>query len=104
MVTLACALACSIRSGAALIATLIYRSKARKMKDLIYKQWADQFENLSVEILEKFSRCQPLTCNKAIIRQIPQFGNVTLLHLAVIAEAKLFIGQRAVQNVLNSIW
>jgi transient receptor potential cation channel subfamily M protein 6 len=90
--------------GAALIATLLNKRKARKEKDLRYNEWADQFENLAVEILEKFYRTHPSECTKAIIREIPQFGNVTWLHLAVMAEAKYFIAQRAVQNVLSSIW
>jgi hypothetical protein len=90
--------------GAALIATLVYKSKARKEKDLKFNNWADQFENLAVEILGKFYRRYPSECTKAIIREIPQFGNVTWLHLAVMAEAKLFIAQHAVQTVLSSIW
>ncbi|CAF1272530.1 unnamed protein product [Adineta steineri] len=89
---------------AALIATLLYKSKAEKEKDIRYNEWGYQFENLAVQILEKFYRLHPSQCNQAIIREIPQFGNVTWLHLAVMAEAKLFIAQRAVQNVLNSIW
>ncbi len=93
-----------MNEGAALIATLLYKSKTRKEKDLRYNGWADQFENLAVEILEKFYRTYPSECTKAIIREIPQYGNVTWLHLAVMAEAKLFIAQRAVQNVLSSIW
>lgn len=82
----------------------MYKSKARKEKDLKYNQWADEFESLANEILEKFYRTYPLECTKAIIREIPQYGNLTWLHLAVMAEAKLFIAQRAVQNVLGSIW
>ncbi|UJR07492.1 hypothetical protein I4U23_011781 [Adineta vaga] len=89
---------------AALTATLLYKSKARKEKDLRYNEWANQFESLAVQILDKFYRLHPSECTKAIIREIPQFGNVTWLHLAVMAEAKLFIAQRAVQNVLSSIW
>lgn len=87
-----------------MIATLLYKSQARKKKNSKYNNWADQFENLAVEILEKFYRKYPSDCTKAIIREIPQFGNVTWLHLAVMAEAKLFIAQPAVQNVLSSIW
>ncbi|CAF1418808.1 unnamed protein product [Adineta ricciae] len=89
---------------AALIATLLNKSKAQKEKDSRYDEWANQFENLAVQILEKFYRVHPSECTKAIIREIPQFGNVTWLHLAVMAEAKLFIAQRAVQDVLSSIW
>ncbi|CAF4081087.1 unnamed protein product, partial [Adineta steineri] len=89
---------------AALIATLLYKTKARKDKDARYNDMADEFQNLAVEILEKFYRTNPFTCTKAIIREIAEFGNMTWLHLAVMAEAKQFIAQRAVQNVLSDIW
>ncbi len=87
-----------------MIATLIYKTKARKDKDTRYHELADEFQNLAVEILEKFDRTNPNACTKAIIRQIPEFGNMTWLELAVMAEAKQFIAQRAVQNVLSDIW
>ncbi len=90
--------------GAALIATLIYKTKARKEKDQSYIEHADEFQNLAVQILERFYLTNPFECTQAIIREIPQFGNVTWLHLAVMAEAKLFIAERGVQDVLNDIW
>ena len=90
--------------GAALIAILLYKSKARKEKEESYIAYADEFQNFAVEILEKFYLTNPCECAQAIIREIPQFGNVTWLHLAVMAEAKVFIAQRAVQDVLNDIW
>ncbi|CAF3896121.1 unnamed protein product [Adineta steineri] len=90
--------------GAALIATLLYKSKARREKDESFIEWADEFQNLAVEILEKFYSTNPYECTQAIIREIPQFGNVTWLHLAVMAEAKLFIAQKAIQDVLSDIW
>jgi hypothetical protein len=90
--------------GAALIATSLYKKRARKQNENIYNQWADEFENLAVQILEKFYQANPDTCAKAIIRQIPAYGNVTWLELAVAAEAKQFIALRAVQDVLNNIW
>ncbi|CAF1325866.1 unnamed protein product, partial [Rotaria sordida] len=89
---------------AALIAMLIYKNKARKEKEIIYNEWANIFENLAGQILGKFYSIHPYECTQAIIRQIPQFGNVTWLHLAVMAEAKLFIAQRGIQDVLNDIW
>jgi hypothetical protein len=89
---------------AALIATLLYRKRAHKDNDENYHQWADEFENLAVQILNKFYQTSPHTCAKAIIRQIPAYGNVTWLELAVAAEAKQFIAQKAVQDVLNNIW
>ncbi len=87
-----------------MIATLIYKTKSRKEKDTRYNELADEFENLSVEIIEKFYRRNSHACAKAIIRQIPQFGKMTWLDLAVMAEAKRFIAQRAVQDVLSDIW
>ncbi len=90
--------------GAALIATLLYRKRARKDNDNSYNVSADEFENLAVQILDKFYQTSYQACTKALIRQIPAYGNVTWLELAVAAEAKQFIAQRAVQDVLNNIW
>ncbi len=87
-----------------MIATLIYKTKARKDKDTRYHELADEFQNLAVEILEKFYQTNQRACTKAIIRQIPEFGNMTWLNLAVMAEAKKFIAHRAVQDVLSDIW
>jgi hypothetical protein len=90
--------------GAALIATLLYKKRAHKDTDNSYYQSADEFENLAVQILDKFYQVNNRACTKAIIRQIPAYGNVTWLELAVAAEAKQFIAQRAVQDVLKNIW
>ncbi|CAF1487785.1 unnamed protein product, partial [Rotaria sordida] len=89
---------------AALIAALVYRKRARKDHDNSYYQTADEFENLAVQILDRFYQINSRACVKAIIRQIPSYGNVTWLELAIKAEAKQFIAQRAVQDVLNNIW
>lgn len=90
--------------GAALFAALIYRQLARKDNDNSYYKSADEFEKLAVQILDRFHQVNGWACTKAIIRQIPAYGNVTWLELAVKAEAKEFIAQRAVQDVLNNIW
>jgi hypothetical protein len=90
--------------GAALIAALIYRKRARKENDVSYEQSATEFENLAVQILDKFYQVNTYACTKALIRQIPAYGNVTWLQIAVAAEAKEFIAQRGVQDVLNNIW
>ncbi|CAF0727257.1 unnamed protein product [Adineta ricciae] len=89
---------------AALIAALIYRKRARRDNDASYNESADEFENLAVQILDKFYQSSEHACTQAIIREIPAFGNVTWLQVAVAAEAKQFIAQRAVQDVLNNIW
>ncbi|UJR33550.1 hypothetical protein I4U23_020992 [Adineta vaga] len=88
----------------ALIAALIYRKRARRDNDASYNDSADEFENLAVQILDKFYESSYHACTQAIIRQISAFGNVTWLEIAVAAEAKQFIAQRAVQDVLNNIW
>ncbi len=90
--------------GTALIATLLYKNLADKRNDNSYIQSADEFENLAVQILDKFYQTSRRQCTKALIRQIPAYGNVTWLELAVAAEAKQFIAQKAVQDVLNNIW
>ncbi len=90
--------------GAALVATSIYKKLARKDNDDSENPGAVEFEKLAVQILDKFYQTDPHTCTKAIIRQIPAYGNVTWLELAVEAGAKQFIAQKAVQDVLNDIW
>ncbi len=87
-----------------MIATLLYRKRGDNDNDEVNRQAADEFELLAVQILNKFYLASPPTCAKAIIRQIPAYGNVTWLELAVAAEAKQFIAQKAVQDVLNNIW
>lgn len=87
-----------------MIATTICRISAKKEKNNSYNRLADEFEKLAVQIIDEFYQADPKACIKATIRQIPAYGNVTWLELAVAAEAKQFIAQRAVQYVLNSIW
>ena len=90
--------------GAALFAVLIHRKHAHSDNDNSYSQSADEFERLAVLILNRFYEINPYACSKAIIRQIPAYGNVTWLELAIKADAKEFMAQRAVQDVLNNIW
>ncbi|CAF4629074.1 unnamed protein product, partial [Rotaria magnacalcarata] len=71
---------------------------AHKNNDVRYNQSANEFENLAVEILDRFYQINARACTKAIIRQIPAYGNATWLELAIKAEAKQFIAQRAVQD------
>jgi hypothetical protein len=94
----------SIFLGSALIATLVYRKRGRKTDDSSCLQAADEFEHLAVQILNKFYQANARACTKAVIRQIPAYGNVTWLELAITADAKQFIAQPVVQEVLNNIW
>ena len=90
--------------GAALIAVLVYQNKARKEKNNQYDEWAKEWEQLAVEILQKFSERNSRQCKQAITRAIPQFDHVTWLQLAIMAQSKLFLAQSAVQDVLTDIW
>ncbi|CAF0905041.1 unnamed protein product [Rotaria sordida] len=89
---------------AALIATLIYKLHARDENDTSYKQSIEEFEGFAVQMLDKLYQANSKACLKAIIRQIPAYGNATWLELAVAADAKQFIAQRAVQDLFNDIW
>lgn len=90
--------------GAALMAVLIYRQRNRQDNTKNFSQMADIFEDLAVEILNKFYHEDPVTCAKAITRQIPSYGQITWVQVAIQAEAKHFFSQRAIQEVLNHIW
>ncbi len=59
---------------------------------------------MAVQILDKFYQVDAQACTKAIIREIPAYGNATWLELAIKAGAKEFIAQHAIQDVLNNIW
>ncbi|CAM4810086.1 unnamed protein product [Rotaria magnacalcarata] len=95
---------CKNKICAALVAALVYRKYAHENSDNGYRQKADDFEGLAVEILERFHQNDSDLCVKAIIRQIPAYGNATWLDLAITANAKTFIAHRAVQDVLDNIW
>ena len=94
----------SIRSGAALIAILLYRRRARKDPNSDFEKIIEQFEKFAAQTLNRFYHENPSLCLQAITRRIPAFGNITWLELAITADAKYFIAQRAVQDVLDRIW
>ncbi|CAF1157757.1 unnamed protein product [Rotaria sp. Silwood1] len=89
---------------AALIAKLIYQIHAHRKNDNSYYESADEFENLAVQILDKLNQTNAALCRQAIIRQIPAYGNANWLELAVAADAKHFIAQRAIQTIFREIW
>lgn len=76
----------------------------KKSKNSKYTRWINQFEQLVVDILDRFYQIDEFTCKLAIIRRIPEFHCVTWFKLAVMAESRAFIAQTAVQDVLNDIW
>ncbi|UJR33345.1 hypothetical protein I4U23_020794 [Adineta vaga] len=90
--------------GAAFMAVLVYKSKARIEKNTKYIEWANEMEQLAVDILEKFHDNNVSKCKQAIIRAVREYDNVSWLQLAVIAESKAFISKQAVQDVLKDIW
>ena len=83
---------------------MIYRKRAKKDNDNNYNQLADEFENFAVQTIDKFYQLNPKACTRATIQQIPAYGNTSWLELAVVAESKQFIAQRAVQDVVKHIW
>ena len=83
---------------------MIYRLKAEKEKDQRYHFWSNQFENLASEIFEKFSFKDPNHCRKSLLIEIPSYANLTPLHLAVLAQAKVFLTQKPIHDVLTRIW
>lgn len=87
-----------------MLATLIYKNYARKKYDRKYIQWANKFEDLAVQILEKLYEVNSQACLKAIVRQVASYGDTKWLDLAVAANATEFIVYRAVQNLFNDIW
>ncbi|CAF1572668.1 unnamed protein product [Didymodactylos carnosus] len=87
---------------AALLAVRLYT--VRKEIDPIFLEYAKEFEKLAVNVLDLFYKQNPIECKSAITRQIPAFGNVAWIQMAVCAEAKFFIAHKAVQDVLNDIW
>ena len=86
-----------------MIATLVFKKVAHVENDNSYLHTAAEYESLAVKILEKFYQTHTIICSDAIIRRIPDYGDVTWLELAVAAEAKEFIAHRAVQDILNNI-
>ena len=87
--------------GGLLLGVLICRHSGKEEKCFL---WSNELEKISVRMLNDFYARNASLCTRSIIREIRSYGNVSWLHLAVIAQAKIFISQRAIQDVLNNIW
>ena len=83
---------------------LVYKNRARTDKNNKYHEEAREWEQLAVDILDKFHESNPSECKQAVIRPVPEFDNVTWLQLAIMADSKLFVAKPVVQDVLTDIW
>lgn len=87
-----------------MIGVLAYQYQARKDRNDHYEERAKEWELLAVKILEKFSEIDSIRCKEAITRPIVEFGRVTWIQLAIMAQSKLFIAKPIVQEILTDIW
>lgn len=65
---------------------------------------AKEYENLASQMIDQSYEENPEISVNAIIQKIPSFGNTTLFEIAIAADAKRFISEKAVQNVIAYIW
>ncbi|CAF3873409.1 unnamed protein product, partial [Rotaria magnacalcarata] len=69
-----------------------------------YYELTEQYENFASQIIKKAYEENPEISRDAIIQKIPSFGNTTLFEIAIVADARQFIAQQAVQDVIENIW
>ncbi|CAF3876658.1 unnamed protein product, partial [Rotaria magnacalcarata] len=68
-----------------------------------YYELTEQYENFASQIIKKAYEENPEISRDAIIQKIPSFGNTTLFEIAIVADARQFIAQQAVQDVIENI-
>ncbi|CAM4950644.1 unnamed protein product [Rotaria socialis] len=98
----------------ALFATLWYKHYANekgnedqintRKKHNRYYELTEQYENFASQIIKSTYEENPEISRNAIIQKIPSFGNTTLFEIAIAADARQFIAQQAVQDVIENIW
>ncbi|XP_071494819.1 transient receptor potential cation channel subfamily M member 5-like [Diadema antillarum] len=94
--------------GGALVATRIMRSmhhletEPQKLADL--QDHLRTYEKLALGVLDDCYREDRRRTSLLLIREMPEWGNVSCLCLAAAAHDKYFIAHPAVQNVLNDLW
>ncbi|CAF0798563.1 unnamed protein product, partial [Didymodactylos carnosus] len=96
------------RLCAALIATRIYKHFAEKASNAFSKEklieQALEFELYATSCVETcYAYNEKLTC-ELLIREVPLFGNVTCMQVAVAAECAKFFATPCVDELLNQIW
>ncbi|CAF1400746.1 unnamed protein product, partial [Didymodactylos carnosus] len=95
------------RICAALIATRIYRHFSKEAINAFTKEklreQAMEFEQYASDCVEKcYAHNEKLTC-ELIIREVPLFGNVTCMQVAVAGECAKFFATPCVDELLNQI-
>lgn len=63
-----------------------------------------EYEKLAVGVLDHCYREDRRRTSLLLIREMPEWGNVSCLCLGAAAHDKQFIAHPAVQNVLNDLW
>ncbi|XP_041467806.1 transient receptor potential cation channel subfamily M member 5-like [Lytechinus variegatus] len=94
--------------GGALVASRIMRAMQRletepqRLANL--EEHQREYEKLAVGVLDHCYREDRRRTSLLLIREMPEWGNVSCLCLGAAAHDKHFIAHPAVQNVLNDLW
>ncbi|CAF0870280.1 unnamed protein product, partial [Didymodactylos carnosus] len=96
------------RICAALIATRIYKHFSKQAPNAFaqqkLKEQAEEFEEFATECVETcYAHDEKMTC-ELLIREVPLFGNVTCMQVAVAGECAKFFATPCVDELLNQIW
>jgi len=62
------------------------------------------FEKIALGVLSECYSSDEQKAKMLLIRQLPSYGNATILQLAVEGTNKEFISHQACQQLLNNIW
>ncbi|XP_011674872.2 transient receptor potential cation channel subfamily M member 2 [Strongylocentrotus purpuratus] len=94
--------------GGALVASKIMRAmqkletEPQRLANL--EEHQREYEKLAVGVLDHCYREDRRRTSLLLIREMPEWGNVSCLCLGAAAHDKQFIAHPAVQNVLNDLW
>lgn len=66
--------------------------------------WHRHFEQLAVGVLSECYTSDESRTHKLLVRELPLFGESTIIALAVEADNKTFIAHAACQTLFNKIW
>ncbi|CAF0801692.1 unnamed protein product [Didymodactylos carnosus] len=96
------------RICAALIATRVYKHFSKEAPNAFAQQKleeeAEEFEEFATKCVETcYAHDEKMTC-ELLIREVPLFGNVTCMQVAVAGECAKFFATPCVDELLNQIW
>ncbi|RNA06320.1 transient receptor potential cation channel subfamily M member 2 isoform X1 [Brachionus plicatilis] len=92
--------------SSALIAAKIFREYDKFVtdKDETYNQLADSYEKRAVDVIQSCYEENLEDAQLLLLRQIPEFGNSTLLSMASAFECKNFVSTTCFQDMLAKLW